>query len=171
MDSLSEKGHRPSIALLLKYSIILQANTKPNFLATFLPKVQKIEIRWKNRIFLHTKEFSIAAFWIEDAFDKYFRHFSSFPSSCKSDVPSNCQHQTTPCWTLSNKNSSVRNVLFLTNTLKSWHQASELCNCVGGYLPILRSRNELHELVALLKLSPVHIISEALFVGSDHEVS
>ena len=35
---------------------------------------------------------------------------------------------------------------------KSWTQASELCRSVGAHLPIIRSSEELDELIALVKL-------------------
>ena len=47
----------------------------------------------------------------------------------------------------------------------SWREASELCRDIGGYLPYFTSREELDELLALLKLSPdIHPI-EALYIG------
>ena len=47
----------------------------------------------------------------------------------------------------------------------SWIEASELCTDVGGYLPYFTSREELDELLALLKLSPDIYPIEALYIG------
>ena len=49
-------------------------------------------------------------------------------------------------------------------TKKSWIEASKLCRAAGGYLPIIRSRNELEEIMYLMKtkyLPPIDLI----FIG------
>ena len=50
-------------------------------------------------------------------------------------------------------------------TKKSWIEASMLCRAAGGYLPIIRSRKQLNELMDIIKiikyLPPIHLI----FIG------
>ncbi len=47
----------------------------------------------------------------------------------------------------------------LQPVMASWIEAWQTCGMEGGTLPLLRSRQEMHELIALLKLSP-HIGDE-----------
>ena len=49
--------------------------------------------------------------------------------------------------------------------LISWTNASKLCKEAGGYLPHFSDREELEELVALLKLSETIPPVEGLFLG------
>ncbi len=55
--------------------------------------------------------------------------------------------------------------------LKSWIQAGEICQEKRGHLPTLRSREEQHELVSLVRLSYHIPFVEALFIGLHHQVS
>ena len=50
-------------------------------------------------------------------------------------------------------------------TRKSWIEASLLCRSAGGSLPILRSKEELDELITLLKLGHKFAAVEFLFIG------
>ena len=49
--------------------------------------------------------------------------------------------------------------------LVSWKETSDLCREAGGYLPIFRSRNELEELISLMKLSEDINPHEAIYIG------
>ena len=49
--------------------------------------------------------------------------------------------------------------------LLSWTEASDLCMEAGGYLPHFSSRNELDELISLMKLSKDITPQEAIYVG------
>ena len=49
--------------------------------------------------------------------------------------------------------------------LKSWYQVSRVCIFYGGHLPVLRSKNELENLVAFIRKSPYIPILESLFLG------
>ena len=48
---------------------------------------------------------------------------------------------------------------------KSWFQATELCKSAGGTLPIIRSREELNELINLIKYSKGLPPIELVYVG------
>ena len=48
---------------------------------------------------------------------------------------------------------------------KSWSEASYLCKSIGGFLPLIRNRGELDELITFLKLSQDMPPVEALYVG------
>ena len=53
----------------------------------------------------------------------------------------------------------------------SWNEASRLCKTVDGYLPILRSKEELDELISLMKL-PEHISPTSLLhIGLRENIS
>ena len=53
-------------------------------------------------------------------------------------------------------------------TKKSWIEASMLCRSAGGYLPIIRSRKQLNELMDIIKLMvflpPIHLIFIGLII-------
>ena len=49
--------------------------------------------------------------------------------------------------------------------LSSWTQASELCKKAGAYLPYFTNREDLEELLAMLKLSQDMPPIEAIFIG------
>ena len=53
--------------------------------------------------------------------------------------------------------------------LSSWKQASELCRNAGAYLPYFTNKEDLEELLALLKLSEDMFPIEALFIGLKRE--
>ena len=48
---------------------------------------------------------------------------------------------------------------------KTWLQASELCRSAGGTLPILRSKEELDELITLLQVGKGLSAIEFIFIG------
>ena len=49
--------------------------------------------------------------------------------------------------------------------IKSWTEASQLCTSIGGYLPLIRNRDELDEIIYFLKLSKDMPPVEALYIG------
>ena len=49
--------------------------------------------------------------------------------------------------------------------IKSWTEASQLCKLIGGYLPLIRNRDELDEIIAFLKLSKNMPPVEGLYIG------
>ena len=49
--------------------------------------------------------------------------------------------------------------------IKSWTEASKLCKSIGGYLPLIRNRDELDEILAFLKLSEDMPPVEGLYIG------
>ena len=52
-----------------------------------------------------------------------------------------------------------------TESRKTWEHASELCRSAGGTLPILRSKEELDELITLLKVGKGLAAVEFIFIG------
>ena len=51
------------------------------------------------------------------------------------------------------------------HTYRSWFDAAATCRYVGGYLPIIRSKEELNELMTFLKLSEDMPTLIALYIG------
>ena len=47
----------------------------------------------------------------------------------------------------------------------SWHEAKQICQLVGGVLPVLQSKTELDEIIGLFKLSKYMPPIETLFIG------
>ena len=47
----------------------------------------------------------------------------------------------------------------------SWNEAAQLCKDTGGYLPYFTSRNELEQLIALMKFSKDIFPVEAIYIG------
>ena len=52
--------------------------------------------------------------------------------------------------------------------LKSWNEAANACQLVGGHLPWFESRDSLHELLSLLKLSRHFPTIDAIYIGLRH---
>ncbi len=50
-------------------------------------------------------------------------------------------------------------------SLKSWREASELCNSVGGYLPQFFNEEEVTQLLAFIKLSADFYPAETIYIG------
>ena len=48
---------------------------------------------------------------------------------------------------------------------RSWNEAAQLCQKIKGYLPYFTSRNELNELIFLLRHSSNIPIMEGIFIG------
>ena len=55
--------------------------------------------------------------------------------------------------------------------LKSWEQAANICQLVGGHLPWFESRDSLDELMALFKLSRHFPTIEAIYIGLKHNTT
>jgi hypothetical protein len=108
-------------------------------------------------------------YWIHDNYKKYVdKYLNKKPAGCKELSQKMCFNYSS--WidksygskrylhnyyiSLHDKiNSDYSNCM--KNHIKiSWNEASKLCRQAGGFLPILRSKEEMNELIALLKLSP-----------------
>ena len=62
--------------------------------------------------------------------------------------------------------SWTTNISYLkTSTLKSWDEASSLCESIKGQLPYFTSSNELNEIIKVLRLSLEMPPIEAIFIG------
>ena len=48
---------------------------------------------------------------------------------------------------------------------KTWIEALELCRTVGGFLPFFRSKEELEQLLMLIRLSPYLSTIDGIFIG------
>ena len=55
--------------------------------------------------------------------------------------------------------------------LKSWNKASDFCKMIGGNLPLIRTRNELLEIISIFKLSKDMPPVEAIFIGLTRNVT
>lgn len=64
--------------------------------------------------------------------------------------------------------------MFCLTALWSWKTASESCESLGGYLPVLRDKDELNEFASIVRLSaakfPVEIIALGLFIRDISQV-
>ena len=47
----------------------------------------------------------------------------------------------------------------------SWNYTSSVCQDMGGFLPVIRSKSELDEFIAFAVLSPDLPIQERIFIG------
>ena len=61
---------------------------------------------------------------------------------------------------------SLNSVIVADNkSRKSWNYASSLCQDMGGFLPVIRSKSELDAFIAFVALSPYLLIQEKIFIG------
>ena len=61
--------------------------------------------------------------------------------------------------------SQVRNEKDIRPALKTWSEASRICKKYGGHLPIIRSRNELQNIVAMTKFVASMLSVLPIFIG------
>ena len=109
---------------------------------------------------------SLELCWVTDEFKMYDYHLKTEPSICMNSslFKYDCNYCLNFSYLRQKTHRSKYYIFFrsynikfslLDNTkLKSWNEASLMCQSVGGYLPITRSREEPNELIALIKLSP-----------------
>lgn len=111
-------------------------------------------------------------YWINNNSDKYnTEQFNKCPELCERHTFPELQSSlSTPQWKSQhcfkynhahlkhwNYMEIHAEAAYCSSPLKAtvtWHQASEICNSAGIKLPVFRSRDELSEFLALLKLSP-----------------
>ena len=125
----------------------------------------------------------VSMVWLDNNYIKYYNFWRN-PIQCS--VPKSLVSFYRQCLSISSYASSRTYLLYsqqfnvsnftVRHNLKmynSWRNASKLCSLSHGHLPEFSSKEELDELLALLKLSPeIHPI-EALFIGlrSSQQVS
>ncbi len=54
---------------------------------------------------------------------------------------------------------------------RSWVEARGLCRAAGGHLPLISSKEDLHELMTIIKMSSNIQLSRHIFIGLIHKVS
>ena len=114
---------------------------------------------------------SMKAVWIYNAYDPYVKSSQAPSHPCIEKFSTSLIYD--KCLNLSavKSNDYMHYVLFTKilerkkSILKSWEEASQICKETGGRLPYFTSREELEELIALLKLSRVIKPIEAMFIG------
>ncbi len=83
------------------------------------------------------------------------------------------QHHTpfTKYWNWPQQSIDRPTEAFSKRLFVSWNQASNTCLSIGGYLPVLRSRHELHHLVSIVKFSPPMMASLPVHIGIGSKVN
>ena len=128
--------------------------------------------------FLNIKKdnFLFNIYWIHNNYEQYHYYKTKNPTKC--NIKINC-HQYCQNYSTVNEKYGKENhyFIFIWNRDKrftslyiqqrkiTYHKASEFCDSVGGYLPIMRSKDEMHKLISLLKLSEDILPVEALYIG------
>ena len=56
-------------------------------------------------------------------------------------------------------------IMYNKNARMSWNYASSLCQDMGGFLPVIRSKSELDKFIAFVVLSSDIPIQEKIFIG------
>ncbi len=118
--------------------------------------------------------------WLHNRFDTHRQYSTHIPAKCTMNTSflltrAKCYNYSSVFGNGSLYSKLNQNYNFIVLTLDktdqvSWIQASNLCRNVLGYLPILRKREELNHLIALIKLSPLQPFVKELFLGTDQEV-
>ena len=83
------------------------------------------------------------------------------------------QHHTpfTKYWNWPQQSIDRPTEAFSKRLFVSWNQASNTCLSIGGYLPVLRTRQELHHLVSIVKFSPPMMASLPVHIGIGSKVN
>ena len=72
-------------------------------------------------------------------------------------------------YTICRINGGKKRLILVHEKKKSWNEASQLCQDIGGYLPYFTSREHLNEMIAFLKL--LHDIAPLpyIFIGLKYD--
>ena len=77
------------------------------------------------------------------------------------------------CLNLSS-NSRIMNYIYLRNVQESkisWNNASCMCQYMGGFLPIIRSKSELDEFISLISFSQYILPQDEFFISLTTRIS
>ena len=113
--------------------------------------------------------------WLPNIYLKYKSNLHEEPKNC-TNLPS-MTFRYEFCINYSSSQSNLKNTFLLfkqffhynVNTSMidgiSWYEASEVCRNSGGFLPVFGSRDELHEVLSIFKLSLYLKPVVAIFIG------
>ena len=109
---------------------------------------------------------SLAISWIHDNYRKYHNVHAAKATDCSTQ---SALHGKYSCQMIKQSHGDILSEFFFISkaqkTKTSWNEAADLCSEIGGNLPILLNRQQLEQLVAVLKLSPDLPSIEALYIG------
>ena len=112
-------------------------------------------------------------YWMYDNYQQYNYYTMVSPTLCRLKFPIFWNFDYCLNFSSSSRYTSQHDYYYLffrqnlsnydthQNTDISWHEVFLICGILGGSLPILASKNELGDLIALIKLSPV----DALYIS------
>ena len=122
-------------------------------------------------------DISVTLYWIHDNYNKYIHYLHNSPVACKGEIYNYryCLNYSS----VSDKMNKSHYYIFFSNLhpvnepqkytdnliKRTWAEAAATCRSVGGYLPIIRSKSELEEIISLLKLTKKMPPVVALHVG------
>ena len=124
----------------------------------------------------------LKVYWIPDQLRKYRDDILNTPHSCIKP-PQLARYNLADCLNFSSQSTKehyyvyaadyvsiialdINSVIVADNKSKrSWNYASSLCQDMGGFLPVIRSKSELDALIAFVALSPYLLIQEKIFIG------
>lgn len=127
---------------------------------------------------------AIQVYWIKDT--KYHHYLKLFPNPCKSTWIKETDYEYCSSYNLTNSSYHMHTQQFILfwgvkqhqclssyafscwfrgKISKSFNEALNLCKKVGGSLPVIRDKDELHKLIAFLKLAKNMPPVEALYIG------
>ncbi len=127
---------------------------------------------------------TIRMYWLHDKLFQTFNNLHTTREGCLEVLPNTYSY----CLNISyfsamNNQQKTKNYLFLRTSLftpvfskekiqyVSWNMAQKTCRLAGGYLPILRDKNELNELVAIITFFPYLPVVDEIHIGLKMEHS
>lgn len=162
--------------LVVQLSTSFQTFGKSSFIVS-LPG-ETISVKLRSTVD-YTHSHSVHVYWLDKIYNKHKTYSVNQPSMCaKLNYTSYCLNFSFPKYndSINQLQNSAYYVfyrqLFIHTTKnmhlilgKSWDEASNLCRSAGGHLPVLRSREELNDLIAVMKLSKSIFPMEAIYIG------
>ena len=116
----------------------------------------------------------LKVYWFTDQLIKYRDNVLNKPSSCLQQ-PQLDRFYGISCLNFSSYSTKEHYYVYIAQlfsivgfgkTLRmSWNYASSICQDMGGFLPVIRSKSELNELIAFVALSPYLLIQDKMFIG------
>ena len=131
----------------------------------------------------HTANIPVKLVWIHDNYKKFSNHVNRKGRKCTAANDTSVYYS--DCMSFQStygrhSRLSTRNYIFFNmylvhgkfwyyfghhSPVYSWEETSQLCREAGGFLPFFTSRDDLQELLTLLKLSEDIPPLEAIFIG------
>ncbi len=157
-------AHRMGISLSWEHTVI-RHQIDNNYYISLPMAFERAAIDKSQNSGLHGE--TLQGTYISDVYNDFVYHKKTVSQTCSTHSQ---KYSSSHCQNISFGNQHTKHFLVFTDLMspllnKSWREADEMCESVGGTLPYFLSRTDLEEVVAFFKLSPHALPSRYIFIG------